>query len=1321
MSTLFCVGERGKILHRSSGGVWSDHSPAELGINDKFWSVWGLSDSEVYAVGKNTSTGAFLFYRWDGSSWAPWSNPPTVWSICTPIGIFGISSSLIWVLAEAFGSGVSRIYQWDGDSWTAIFTTDQYRHGIWAAAADELYACGASGYDPPSLFKYSSGTAWISDLSVNRYPLFNLCLSNGLLFSSEDSNYVWRGEFDVMSRDAVGTIVFKNDLQTHGGNGAWSIDGKCWLPSVESSYLRVAYYDGSAWGIETLSASNYGAYRAITGGDASNVIIVAGNGSALCNAFVFGGAAWTSESTGVSDFRPMGAWMPFTPTIHDPPNPPSTTYDIQSARGDNRAFFFLHIEGFPYLWTTDEKATDYWTPPSGFSFRPGLQLTPASDDAEFVYSKNLDIFAGIEDPDSVDFSICDELLCSLLAIKRHETNQNRAYLVTNNIEAGSDADIEVDRAMTDAPSDGGTVYVGNQTITYTSRDGNVFSGVSRGRYAILDDDIEEVEWKPYTDWDELVNVPLRMTTFPQRIEGRVLTVWRNYRHPDTGVPLRKSESNVRFRGRITAYGQSVASGFNFHATSIITDLDQSIMSRAPTRRVKGYHIASAKNYNSPDTDYTNDLYFTIAEQTFWMNENDPDSSSSSAEAIDAINVRGKDKYSKTIKITGQTAFANADDLITALNLALKDAWNAGTTDAPWFCSRGKDGRIVVGYSPVGYRYISGYYVANKIELIPKGTYTYYEAFGGIRGFIKNSYAWMALGLCDNADGSYSEVMSYDEATYRSNFALWTNESLYSSYVIANSQYQPVQISGNDEASMAFFMLDGPTRIPTDGEGEEFIETLPDGGGFLINAVDRIIYRVAQITTYGSLENFELVDGSEDYRFPIASANPPDDRYFSVPESTRAEDTPRIKQAYCPTGRLRMGVVQLDQDGNEVPYYITKYGVNYTMLQLMLSTGTSSYNSTYYDILPVGWGLSIPAEYVNVESFEALYDEYPAEALSRKWIFSDPESFRDFLDAEAKTLGIIITIQNGKITAIPSGRSLTNRNSVLTIDDSVRLAETHGIWRTSPEGIVNLLTIKSDYDYIEKDFFTVDTFDDRASQVDTRVVSEFTIENKGIISTNLRGASDGALTEIRAMMSDRLKEYSHESFEYSCEVTRKADSLKLGDIVMITDAYVYNTMNGTIGITNQLGRVIRIEFDEINGSGTLTIRMSYEYDSGLSVNLSGDILWNVGTLAPALAMQQWEMASKAYVNTSLIQRSLLQSGALIKITDMSSGRQWSSSIKSLNSSTGLIEFYDELPDAMNASAGGELVVAHDNYSVIEAGSDTMDELKYVFMNGLYKIG
>jgi hypothetical protein len=302
--------------------------------------------------------------------------------------------------------------------------------------------------------------------------------------------------------------------------------------------------------------------------------------------------------------------------------------------------------------------------------------------------------------------------------------------------------------------------------------------------------------------------------------------------------------------------------------------------------------------------------------------------------------------------------------------------------------------------------------------------------------------------------------------------------------------------------------------------------------------------------------------------------------------------------------------------------------------------------------------------------------------------------------------------------VPSEKPATNNASVLTIDDSVRIADTQVSWRSSPEGIYNLIKLRADYDFIEKKYYTLSEFHDKASQLDSRFVNAIVIENPGLASVNFRGKSNKALNEITNIMKDRLDIYSREMYEYTCSVTRKADSLRVGDIVAITDARVPNHLTGDIGITHHLGRVMRVEFDELQGEGEITVRFAYEYDDTVLVAAAYN-LWTMPTFAPTALVKQWLSADSAEVST-ISYAPRFTAGQMAEIVNTKTGETNVASVTSMNVITGVVVFDKPMNSMKNRPASDEQVMSYPTTTEIHASSAVKSELASGVLSGGYKM-
>lgn len=859
----------------------------------------------------------------------------------------------------------------------------------------------------------------------------------------------------------------------------------------------------------------------------------------------------------------------------------ASTYADQAWLPNNRPFWFVHIGGFPYLWFTT--VPEEWEAPTGWEYRGGLTVD------ETTIEHQIDPVGGIEDVGSCSVTIYDDLLLELFATHRNDSTE-QAELASNDVAAGSDANLVTATEMTGAPSGGGTICIGNQTITYAARSGTTFSGVQRGRYAILDTDLTEIAWKPRIMWDAGLGVAPLVTVHPRTVRGRVLTLYRCYRDPDApGSPaLAKTESKVRWRGRIEAFGVTGDGlGYEVAAQSILDALGSAVMVEAPEHPLAGY-VKPTETWWGSVTDPQGCVH--LMEQKWLLNSADPD----------AWHLFGDQAAPKlSVDLSGAETI---DDVIAAVNGAFEAAWTASppVTMAPWYARKGAGGRIEIGYTPVGY---------DGSTLIPKETGGYSFGYGVYGWLVKNDVAAI-LGFGE-PDGTAIDVTQVSGDVYRHRFAVYASASgsFYGSMRIAGlyGAYAPISLLAEDEAARAWMALDRTGAVPIDlGGPSDYEEDLADGGDFLVKVGDQIIYRASTVEEVD--EEIYLKDAAYDYRHPLGTRSPPDDGYLSVAVTAPEDECPTARQVLCPTG---IHVAPLGGG-----FYESRIGVHATMLQLMVSTGTAAYNGAY-DIYPGGWGLAIPAEYVDVESFEGLEDAVPWYALQRRYYITKPTPLRDIIEEETKTLGFQVVQRHGKITARMMHAPCA-ANVAEDIDDDVRLGT--GAWRSSEEGVINEVRLSLDYDWREDDYFGTEQFDDLASQTDTGRIEALEINNRGLRSVSWGMQVGEAVSEIDDLLVDRLTSLAQESYTYEAAVNRRADGLFVGDVVRVTDAAVPNPCTGTRGISDFLARVLRVSCEEATGRGQITVGMTMlaAADPTLRVGLMSDVGLS-GAVAPALGV------------------------------------------------------------------------------------------------------
>ena len=138
----WAVGAAGTIV-RWDGKRWL---LAASGTTAYLEAVWGTSASDVWAVG---TSGAIV--HWDGARWSPVPSGTSVdladLSGSGPNDVWAVGSFDRQQPATNSDGGLldTRGYalHWDGRSWSTVsLDTDAYLTGVWASAADDVWAIG---------------------------------------------------------------------------------------------------------------------------------------------------------------------------------------------------------------------------------------------------------------------------------------------------------------------------------------------------------------------------------------------------------------------------------------------------------------------------------------------------------------------------------------------------------------------------------------------------------------------------------------------------------------------------------------------------------------------------------------------------------------------------------------------------------------------------------------------------------------------------------------------------------------------------------------------------------------------------------------------------------------------------------------------------------------------------------------------------------------------------------------------------------------------------------------------------------------------------
>ncbi|MCA9664907.1 MAG: hypothetical protein KC503_04940 [Myxococcales bacterium] len=150
---VFATSDNGYILAHTvstSSPYWTTSSTTggtTLTSGNPMRGIWGISASDVWAVGDN---GKILHYT--GSSWAAVTSPTTA----NLYAVWGTAAD------NVYAAGLDgTVLRWDGSTWAKVAMTVQtYFYALWGTGASNIFAVGQSLFAPDEQIVVYNGTNW---------------------------------------------------------------------------------------------------------------------------------------------------------------------------------------------------------------------------------------------------------------------------------------------------------------------------------------------------------------------------------------------------------------------------------------------------------------------------------------------------------------------------------------------------------------------------------------------------------------------------------------------------------------------------------------------------------------------------------------------------------------------------------------------------------------------------------------------------------------------------------------------------------------------------------------------------------------------------------------------------------------------------------------------------------------------------------------------------------------------------------------------------------------------------------------------------------
>jgi hypothetical protein len=469
--------------------LWSVDSSLPT-INGRLWGVWAYSPEDIWVCGGTGNAGitAPILYHWNGDEWEDHSSDITDATYFT--NLWGDASDNIYLNGKATGTPASGAWVWDGDSWTSSRVNGSTNIGY-------MYRL--------------NGSSKISDDGKYCYSIYGGSPShgNGVLTGYrcvlDDGNFSFIGNGNAIQYYSIGDEEWK--WTEHPVGGAYtnlmvgSVASCVYVEAVNGGGAvfkrnRVAISSGAATS-SSIGTGSDGVMGNIAWLDSNDIWICyekwgVGQWASVAQLTHYeGGTTWSDATDyGVNGLDAL-CWC--SVAGYEVENVGrSTTTDLSGSGGtyDGNVSLahrnvFLKINGLePILWRYSNKGepTDW-----SRSIKTCLEVT-----AEI--GMGLNIAEAKLDASGITFELDDVLdtdgtyyFGKLFAPARWANNPHAR--VASNIEPDEDQIFLLDASSLPAS---GTAYLGDETITYTSKNDTnpantqYIDGVTRDVYPCVD-------------------------------------------------------------------------------------------------------------------------------------------------------------------------------------------------------------------------------------------------------------------------------------------------------------------------------------------------------------------------------------------------------------------------------------------------------------------------------------------------------------------------------------------------------------------------------------------------------------------------------------------------------------------------------------------------------------------------------------------------------------------------------------------------------------------------------------------------------------------
>ena len=389
-----------------------------------------------------------------------------------------------------------------------------------------------------------------------------------------------------------------------------------------------------------------------------------------------------------------------------------------------------------------------------------------------------------------------------------------------------------------------------------------------------------------------------------------------------------------------------------------------------------------------------------------------------------------------------------------------------------------------------------------------------------------------------------------------------------------------------------------------------------------------------------------------------------------------EDPPEVKQIWCERGKAGQ-----------------------ILLRLLLSTGTSTYNDTTYDVYDKSMGLGIPHSLIDVDSFESL--DIPFELY-----LTAPRSVAEIMAGILASTNRHVIWKDGKITLTYPGFDTPNVADIIELtEDTKAKPDDRAKISYSADGIVNRFRLKH---YILADnLINVVTQPGSEQYHITRPTNEYVVDytpsfsdygQRRTVEVDGTGVLDpGAWQEY--VVAQTVAYFSREMGVIERTFNARVLHMVPSDIVKISDNYLTDPTTGTRGVAGLAAFVLSTSFNWKTGIGTVRLAFMPDHPASRYAKFAPSALvssYNTGTFTATCSAHAYSRSTEG-VDVSYF--AVGDKVALIELspTTAASPSRFTGTLAGVNTGANTMTFTSDITGGAGLTAGKTYVAEYQDYA------------------------